>query len=113
MTDLPPDHAARIHDRPDPRAARRVDPITRFFGGSPAWVLAKLVMLSLIIGVILAVFGLDVQGLFYAAQDLFYAFFDNIYDAGATLLRWFLLGAVIVFPLWLLSRLFNLGSRRR
>lgn len=112
MTDLPPDTAAP-HDRRSAVPPRRADPLTRFFGGSPLWVLAKLVMMSIIIGLVLAVFGLDVQGLFYAVQELFYSFFDNIYDAFNAVWRWFALGAIIVFPLWLLSRVLNLGSRRR
>jgi hypothetical protein len=110
------DHHQPSGAQPGPRAPypeRRTDPVSRFFGGSPLWVLVKLALLSVLVGVVLAVFGLDLVGLVYWAQDLFYAFFDNIYDAGATILRWFLLGAVIVFPLWLLSRLFDMGSRRR
>jgi hypothetical protein len=112
MSNLPPDSRTTIdgHDGLRPRSA---NPVTRFFGGSPLWVLLKLALLSVVIGVVLAAFGLDVRGLVYAVQDLFYAFFDNIYDALGTVFRWFLLGAVIVFPLWLLSRLFDLGSRRR
>jgi hypothetical protein len=112
MSNPPPDSRAPM-DRRDVPHTRSSNPVTRFFGGSPLWVLLKLALLSVVIGVVLAAFGLDVRGLFYAVQDLFYAFFDNIYDALATVMRWFLLGAVIVFPLWLLSRLFDLGSRRR
>jgi hypothetical protein len=113
MTDLPPDPAAPINRRTGTVPPRRSDPLTRFFGGSPLWVLAKLAMLSVVIGLVLAVFGLDVQGILYALQELFYSFFDNIYDAFHAVWRWFALGAVIVFPLWLLSRVLNLGGRRR
>lgn len=109
MTDLPPEHTKTIDHEPSP--ARPADPLTRFFGGSPLWVLAKLVMLSVVIGVILAVFQIDAFAIVRAIEDLFYSFFNNIWDAVETLLRWFLLGAVIVFPIWLIARLLKLGAK--
>jgi hypothetical protein len=110
MTDLPPDTAAPIDNRPAPSPVR-TDPVTRFFGGSPLWVLVKLAMLSVVIGVILAVLDVDALAIVRAVQDLFYSFFENIWDALETVLRWFTLGAVIVFPIWLISRLLHLGKR--
>jgi hypothetical protein len=106
MSDLPP--AASAPPRRDPPSS---NPVTRFFGGPPLWVLAKLVMLSIVIGVVLAVLGLDAWALIHGIQDLFYSLFDNLWDALDTVLRWFLLGAVIVFPIWLIARLMNIGRR--
>ena len=97
-------------DAPD-RMPPRTDAISRFFGGSPLWVLAKLAMLSIVIGVVLWLLGLDAFAIVRAIQDLFYDFFDNVWDALAKLVEWFLLGAVIVFPIWLLSRLVKLGAK--
>ena len=91
--------------------APRTDPVSRFFGGSPLWVLAKLAMLAVVIGVILDVLGLDALAILRGIQDLFYDLFDNIWDMLETLLRWFVLGAVIVFPIWILARLFKLGAK--
>ena len=106
---MPPDTAAPPDDhlRQPPQ---RTDPVTRFFGGSPLWVVVKLAMLSIVIGVILAVLDIDALAIVRAVQDLFYSFFENIWDALETLLRWFMLGAVIVFPVWLISRLLKLGK---
>ncbi len=109
MTDLPPDTAAPL-DNHTPQPRMRTDPVTRFFGGSPLWVIVKLAMLSIVIGVILAVLDIDALAIVRAVQDLFYSFFENIWDALETLLRWFMLGAVIVFPIWLISRLLKLGK---
>jgi Family of unknown function (DUF6460) len=95
--------------KPASESVGPADPLTRFFGGPPLWVLAKLVMLSVVIGVIFAVLGLDAFALIHALQDLFYSLFDNLWDALDTLLRWFLLGAVIVFPIWLIARLMKVG----
>lgn len=107
MTELPPKSATEADRNP----ALRSDPLTRFFGGPPLWVLAKLAMLSVVIGVILAVLGLDAWAIVRAVQDLFYSLFDNLWDALDTVLGWFLLGAVIVFPIWLISRLMKSGKR--
>lgn len=107
MSDIHPNTTKTIDNEPLPE---RQNALTRFFGGSPMWVLAKLVMLSIVIGVILAVLGLDARAILYAIQDLFYGFFENIWDALETVMRWFLLGAVIVFPIWLVVRLLKLGK---
>jgi hypothetical protein len=97
-----------MSDMPD---TSRTNPVTRFFGGSPLWVLAKLAMLAVVIGVIFDVLGLDALALLRAIQNLFYDLFDNVWEAVETLLRWFLLGAVIVFPIWILLRLLKLGGK--
>jgi hypothetical protein len=94
-----------------PQNTTRMDYVSRFFGGSPLWVLAKLAMLAVVIGVILDVLGLDALAILRGLQDLFYDLFDSIWDMLATLLNWFLLGAVIVFPIWLLARLFKIGAK--
>ena len=103
MTELPPETG--------PAPTERSDPVTRFFGGAPLWVLAKLAMLSVVIGIILAVLDIDALAILRTVQNLFYDFFDNIWDALETLFRWFLLGAAIVFPIWLIMRLLKLGAR--
>jgi hypothetical protein len=57
--------AARESQRPDP------DALTRFFGGSPLSVIFRLAMLSIIIGVILEVLGLDPLHLMESLRTLF------------------------------------------
>jgi hypothetical protein len=81
--------------------------INRFLGGSPLAVLAKLVLLSIVIGVVLQALGLDPWDIVTSIRRLF----RNIWDMGLDTFRWlwqyFLLGAVIVIPIWLLMRIFN------
>lgn len=88
-----------------------MDRLSRFFGGSPAAVLLRLVFLSIVVGVILAAMGLDAYDLVRSLERLFRRVFNNAWDALDAVVRWFLLGAVIVIPLWLISRLFA-GTRR-
>lgn len=83
--------------------------LTRFFGGSPAWVLVRLVILSVVVGVILAALGLDPHNIFNSLERLVRNLFSFGFEAFENLWRYFLLGAVIVIPLWLILRL--LGRR--
>ena len=79
----------------------------RFFGGSPLSVLLRLVLISVLVGVILSAIGLDPWNIIPSVRRLIFTIWDMGFDAVAWLWRYFLLGAVIVIPIWLLMRLFN------
>ncbi len=81
--------------------------LTRFFGGSPAWVLVRLIVLSVVVGVILAALGLDPMNIFSSLERLVRSLFSFGFDAVERLWSYFLLGAVIVLPLWLILRIAN------
>ncbi len=86
----------------------------RFFGGSPLLVILKLVTASLIIGVVLSFFGFNPNNLYHAIIRLGDWISSLSFDAVKTGVRYFILGAFIVIPLWLLVRFFSfLGSNRR
>jgi len=87
------------------------DPVSRFFGGSPLGVLLRLVLLSIVIGVIMSVLGIDAFAIVRGIEDLVRSLFYNFSDAIESIVRWFLLGAVIVFPIWLILRLMRSGRR--
>ena len=84
--------------------------LQRFLGGSPGAVLVKLIFLSLLVGAFMALIGITPVGLFERIlrmlRDVFDLGFELIREVG----RWLLYGAMVVVPLWLLSRLF---ARRR
>ena len=81
--------------------------LNRFLGGSPASVLAKLIFLSLLVGAFMAFLGITpfrlVEGLFDWITSILDLSLDTVKEIGL----WVLYGAVIVIPLWLLSRLFG------
>ena len=83
----------------------------RFFGGNPALVLIRLAILSLIVGIVLAALGFSPFDILDSLRRLA----ARIYDIGFAMieksLRYFLLGAVIVFPVWLVVRVFKLMGR--
>ncbi|GGI29922.1 hypothetical protein GCM10010987_56880 [Bradyrhizobium guangdongense] len=99
--------------RPDVRdlPAGPSDGLHRFLGGSPLAVAFRLVLLSILVGVVLAAIGFDPWNILISIRLLFQRLWDLGFDAVNWLWRYFLLGAVIVIPIWFLSRLF--GSPRR
>jgi hypothetical protein len=79
--------------------------VHRFFGGPPLAVIGRLILLSILVGVILAAIGLDPLHLIESIQQLVIHFWNMTFAAISWLWRYFLLGAVIVLPIWLLIRL--------
>src|ERR1700693_5036237 len=81
------------------------DYIQRFFGGPPLAVAGRLVLLSILVGVILAAIGLDSWNILGSGERLLQHVWNMGFDAVRWLWRYFLLGAVIVVPIWFLVRL--------
>jgi hypothetical protein len=88
------------------------DGLYRFLGGSPLAVAFRLILLSILVGVVLAAIGFDPWNIVNSIRLLFQRLWDLGFDAINWLWRYFLLGAVIVIPIWLLSRMFG-ASRPR
>jgi hypothetical protein len=86
------------------------DGMRRFLGGSPVAVAFRLILLSILVGVVLAAVGFDPWNIVNSIRLLFERIWNLGFDAINGLWRYFLLGAVIVVPVWLLSRL--LGAPR-
>ncbi|SHN71954.1 hypothetical protein SAMN05444170_2157 [Bradyrhizobium erythrophlei] len=83
------------------------DAMTRFLGGSPLAVAFRLILLSVLVGVVLAAVGFDPWNILRSIELLFRRIWDLGFDAVNWLWRYFLLGAVIVIPVWFLMRLFG------
>jgi hypothetical protein len=81
--------------------------VTRIFGGSPLGVLARLVLVSVLVGVVLSALGLDPFDIVRSIERLIRNIWNMGFDAVRWLWRYFLLGAVIVIPIWLIVRLIN------
>lgn len=79
--------------------------VARFLGGSPLSVAVRLAMLSVIVGVILSAFGLDPLVIVQSIEALFHTVWNMGFDALVWVWRYFLLGAVLVVPIWLVVRL--------
>lgn len=83
------------------------DTMTRVFGGSPLAVLGRLVLVSILVGVVLSTLGLDPFDIVRSVERLIRSIWDMGFDAFRWLWRYLLLGAVIVLPIWIIMRLIN------
>jgi hypothetical protein len=88
------------------------DAVHRFLGGSPLIVLARLVLLSILVGVILSAIGLDPRNIVASIEELIRNVWDMGFDAIRWLWRYFVLGAILVVPIWILVRLTRGASGR-
>jgi hypothetical protein len=78
--------------------------VHRFFGGPPLSVIFRLILLSILIGVILQVLGLDPWNIIESLRGLVLRIWDMGFDAVRWLWRYLLLGGVVVVPIWLVVR---------
>ena len=83
------------------------DTVTRIFGGSPLAVLGRLILVSILVGVILSALGLDPFDIVHSIERLLRSIWNMGFDAVRWLWRYFLLGAVLVIPIWLIVRAVN------
>jgi len=86
--------------------------MSRFFGGPPVAVVMRLVLLSILVGFVLVALGLDPWHIYYSLERLVRAVWNMGFDAIVWLWRYFLLGAVLVVPIWLIVRLVKAPSAR-
>ena len=84
----------------------------RIFGGSPLGVLVRLVVLSVIVGIVLSALGWSPQDFLARVQAMAVAIWNMGFDAFGSVGRWFVTGAVIVLPIWLLLRVLGLAKGR-
>ena len=87
--------------------------IYRFFGGSPGRVLVQLVVVSFVVGIVLNALGVSPYDIVSGLKDLAFRIYSMGFGTIEWAFRYFLLGAVIVFPVWLLMRLLRVGRHDR
>jgi hypothetical protein len=73
-------------------------------GASPRSTIIKFIILSMCVGAFLAWSGQTPRTLLYNLQYGFEALFGVGFDAFKNLFQYFLYGAVIVLPIWVLTR---------
>jgi Family of unknown function (DUF6460) len=93
------------HERNDSGNVSSRDYVSRFFGGPPLAVIGRLILLSILVGVILAALGLEPWNIVESVRRLVVHVWAMGFDAVRWLWQYFLLGAVIVLPIWFVARL--------
>jgi len=86
--------------------------MSRFFGGSPAMALVRLVLLSILVGVVLSALGFDPWNIIPSIRRFIVGIWDMGFDAVRWVWRYFLLGAIVVIPIWLIVRLLRTAHGR-
>src|SRR5438552_15443789 len=106
---------ATCEEKPMPNDVRDLpasnEGLYRFLGGSPLAVAFRLVLLSILVGVVLAAIGFDPWNIIYSIRLLFQRLWELGFDAVNWVWRYFLLGAVIVVPIWLIMRIASAPKR--
>lgn len=81
--------------------------MTRFLGDTPGRVLVKLIVISFVVGVVMAAFDWSPFDVFYGIRDFFLRVWEMGFSAIERFVGYFVLGAAIVVPAFLLLRLLN------
>jgi hypothetical protein len=82
------------------------------FGGNPVSVIIRLAVISIIVGVVLSALNIQPDQIIYHIQRLIRHISDLGFGAVESVFRWFLIGAVVVIPIWLIARVLGLLSRK-
>jgi hypothetical protein len=77
----------------------------QFFGDSVSGTLIRLVLLSIVVGVVFSALGITPFNLIERLDLLIRNVMNMGFDALNWAFKYFLLGAVIVFPVWFVMRL--------
>jgi len=83
------------------------DSMSRVLGGSPLGVIVRLILVSILVGVVLSALGLNPFDILNSVERLIRSIWNMGFDAVRWLWGYFLLGAVLVIPIWIILRLVN------
>ncbi|MEO3386325.1 DUF6460 domain-containing protein [Mesorhizobium sp. CAU 1741] len=81
--------------------------ITRFLGDSPLRVAIKLIVVSFLVGIVMATFGWSPWDVFYRIEDFFVGLWNMGFDAIYRFWTYFLLGAAVVIPIFIILRVLS------
>lgn len=84
--------------------------LEKIFGGSPLHVIGRLLLISLIVGAALSFLGWDLGDLFSSIFSFINGIWQHGWESVEQLLIYAAKGAILVVPIWLITRLF--GSKR-
>ncbi|MFK5977267.1 MAG: DUF6460 domain-containing protein [Rhizobiaceae bacterium] len=84
--------------------------LTRFLGDSPGRTIVKLAVISFIVGIIMSALNFTPIEVWYAIEDFFVKIYQLGFDAIWRIARYFVWGALVVVPVFLLMRLIRFGK---
>jgi hypothetical protein len=87
------------------------DRVTNFLGDTPLRTAVKLAVMSLVVGVIMASLNFTPLEVWYAFRDFLQWLYELGYEAFGRIGIYFLYGAMVVLPVFVVMRLFSAGRR--
>ncbi len=84
----------------------------RLLGGDPLGVVLRLIVLSVVVGVVLSAMGIAPTDLLETIRLLPRRIYDLGFGAIEGLIGYLVLGALVVVPIWLIVRLVGVMRRR-
>lgn len=81
--------------------------VNRFLGDSPARTVLKLVVVSLIVGFLMAIFGVDPWDVVYSIRNFILDIWHSGFAALGRIGDYLILGATIVIPIFIILRIFS------
>lgn len=87
-------------------AAAMAEGVNRFLGDSPLRVIVKLVVVSILVGFVMTVFGWYPQDILFGIRNFVVDLWNSGFAALGRVGDYLLLGAVIVVPAFILLRIF-------
>ncbi|MFI4995203.1 MAG: DUF6460 domain-containing protein [Hyphomicrobiales bacterium] len=85
--------------------------LNRFLGGSPASVILRLLVISLIVGAAMAFFNLTPRDLIESVRHLIETLLGSGLESLRTILVYIAYGALVVVPIFILVRLLKMARR--
>jgi Family of unknown function (DUF6460) len=79
----------------------------QFFGESVGGTIIRLVLLSIVVGIVFSALGITPYNLVERLQQIIRRITELGFDTFRSVFEYFLLGAVIVVPIWFLMRLLS------
>lgn len=76
-----------------------------FFRGNVGGTIVRLIVLSIVVGIVFSALGISPDNILYHLQRLIQRIRDLGFGVVEQALHYFLLGAVVVVPIWFIARL--------
>ncbi|MCF6322022.1 MAG: DUF6460 domain-containing protein [Rhizobiaceae bacterium] len=83
--------------------------INKFLGDTPGKTLVRLLIISFVVGIVMSTLGLTPVDLWYKLQDFVVRLYNLGFDAIWRIARYFVWGAMVVVPVFLIMRLLKVS----
>lgn len=80
----------------------------KMFGGNPLMVILRLLLLSIVVGVVLSALGITPRNFLFEIEMLISRIVHLGIDSFDWVLQYLVLGAMVVVPVWIVVRVFGL-----